>query len=162
MHLLAHESSLGDEVINAASAMRIDPWRKGWWQTVWRALILLKLENLSFLPPSYPSESQQQQLVSQPGQHSTPGLLPASRTALPAGNITGLWCHAEAYASNPNAPFACPFALVSCWSPPSSQLITYILQTEDSPIIVTNATHPSSPSHSSSPPQPPLFRSSIN
>lgn len=146
MHLLAHESSLGDEVINAVTAMRIDPWRKGWWQTVWRASIVLKLESLSILPPSYPSESQQRQLVSQP--HNTPPWPLTSKRDCPS-----CWQHHRTWvpwrgcASNPKAPFA----LVSCWSPCRVSWLFTFSQQMILPlyhIIVTNAAHPSSPRHS--------------
>lgn len=146
MQLLAHESSHRDKAIDAASAVRIDPLRKGWWQTMWREFILLKLERLSVLSPSCTSESWRLHLVYQPTwQHTSCGktFTLASYQQVghtpPACNTMGPQCHSETFAPDPKVPFA--YAL--CFSHPvihpiQRKLITHVLQTDDSPIILTS------------------------
>lgn len=117
IHILPHEYSLRSK---AASAMRIDPLRRGWWQSMWRESKHLKIgkspSSIIQLPqwkssfsPCIPAT---QHCTSM--ERSSPFSLTSKWDS--ACNTTELQCHLEACAPNPKVPFAYSCFLLK-WSP---------------------------------------------
>lgn len=155
MHLLAYTSSLRDKGIDAVSVRRIDPSRKGWWQSIWRDLIVLKTgEALSSVtqftvrisicilcPSPYNTSWEERRVILASSQQvRRPSQVQHRRP------LKGLCFQLK------GSFYLSPLPFIPIDHPIQIRLITHILPTDDPPptphshIIVTNAGHPPSAS----------------